>query len=54
MSQQIDLRPLKNKALNFPEPARSLILGEPDTIDTQDFIAKMGVWERLLMMTGEQ
>lgn len=44
----VDLTPLKSKALNFPEPVKSLILSEPDTIDAQDFISKLGTWEKLL------
>lgn len=46
----VDLAPLKEKALKFPEPVKSLILSEPDTIDSQDFISKLGTWERLLRM----
>ena len=45
-----DLRPIKAKALNFPEPLKSLILSEPDMIDAQDFISKLGTWERLAKM----
>ncbi len=46
----VDLRPMKARALNFPEPLKSLILSEPDSIDSQDFISKLGTWERLLKM----
>ena len=42
--------PMKTKALDFPEPVKSLILSEPDMIDSQDFISKIGTWEKLLKM----
>ena len=46
----VDLKPMKAKALNFPEPVKSLILSEPDMIETSDFISKLGTWERLTKM----
>lgn len=49
----VDLIPLKTKALNFPEPVKSLILSEPDTIDAQDFISKLGTYEMLLKMSAK-
>ena len=49
----VDLTPLKTKALNFPEPVKSLILSEPDMIDAQDFISKLGTWERLSKMSAK-
>ena len=45
-----DLRPLKAKALAFPEPVRTLILAEPDQMDSRDLITKIGTWDRLLGM----
>ena len=50
----VDLTPLKAKAINFPEPLKSLILSEPDTIDAQDFISKLGTWDRLAKMSTKQ
>ncbi len=47
---EVSLTPLKEKAFSFPEPVKSLILGEPDSLDSQDFITKLGTWERLLKM----
>jgi hypothetical protein len=47
---QIDMKAMKEKALNFPEPVRSLVLSEADQIDSQDFISKIGTWEKLLKM----
>ncbi len=42
--------PLKEKAVKFPEPARTLILSEPDNMDAKEFITKLGTWEKLLGM----
>ena len=50
MTSECDLRPIKIKAMTYPEPVRSLILSEPDSLPLQDFLAKSGVWERLLKM----
>lgn len=46
-----DIRPLKAKAVKFPEPLKTLILSEPDTMDASEFIGKLGTWERLLKIT---
>ena len=48
--RQISLALLKEKAMRFPEPVRSLILSEPDLLDSSDFIVKLGTWDRLLQM----
>lgn len=50
---EISLIPLKSKALEFPEPVKTLILTEPDQIDSRDFVIKLGTWERLLKMQKE-
>lgn len=47
----INLGPLKEKAFEFPEPVKSLILSEPDTMDGTEFISKIGTYEKLLKMT---
>ncbi len=46
----VDIRPLKTKAPSFSEPVKTLILTEPDMMDSQDFISKLGTWEKLLSM----
>lgn len=46
----VDLAPLKAKALDFPEPVRSLILEEPDELEFKSYLSKMETWERLLKM----
>lgn len=48
-----DIRPLKAKAVNFPEPLRTLILSEPDTMEASEFIGKLGTWEKLLKIKGD-
>ena len=50
----VNLTPMKAKALNFPEPLKSLILSEPDMIEASDFISKIGTWERLAKMSTKQ
>lgn len=48
-----DIRPLKKAAMNFPEPVKTLILSEPDTMDASEFIGKIGTWEKLLRIRGD-
>lgn len=47
----VDIKLMKQKAINFPEPIKSLILSEPDQMEAQDFISKFGTWDRLAKMT---
>ena len=46
----IDIKPMKEKAIGFPEPIKSLILSEPDNMDSSELIAKLATWERLIRM----
>jgi len=48
MTPKIDIRDLKARALSWPEPVRSLILAESDFMPPEEFIVKIGTWERLL------
>ena len=50
MLTNVNISELKLKALNFPEPVKSLILSEPDSLDSLDFISKLGTWEKLLLI----
>ncbi len=50
---KVNIQPMKEKALNFPEPVKTLILSEPDTMESSEFIAKLGTWEKLLRIRGE-
>ena len=45
-----DIRPLKANALRYPDPVRTLILSEPDSLPLNDFLVKSGQWEKLLEM----
>lgn len=54
MTTTVNLAPLKAEALNFPEPVKSLILSEPDTMDAAEFISKLGTWERLSKMSAPE
>jgi hypothetical protein len=51
MSVSLDLKELKAKASQFPDPVRSLILSEHDTVCVDDFLSKFATWERLLKMS---
>ena len=46
----VSIIPLKRSALAFPEPVRSLVLSEPDAIDSRELISLLGTWDRLLAM----
>jgi hypothetical protein len=52
MCAEMDIRFFKSKASMFPEPVRSLILSEGDRMDSDEFIVKYGVWERILKLSG--
>lgn len=49
----VSLKSMKEKALKFPEPVKSLILSEPDTLDSKEFISKVCTWERILELSKE-
>jgi len=51
MSVFLDLKELKAQASEFPDPVRSLILGEKDSLGVDDFLSKFDTWERLLKMS---
>jgi hypothetical protein len=50
---EISMKPLKEKALKLPEPVKSLILSEPDTLDSKEYISKICTWERILDLSRE-
>lgn len=45
---EIDIRHFKEKASMFPEPVRTLILSEKDSLPIEEYISKLGTWEKLL------
>ncbi|EQB74421.1 MAG: hypothetical protein AMDU4_FER2C00010G0002 [Ferroplasma sp. Type II] len=51
---QVSIVQLKHKALKLPEPVKSLILSEPDTMDSNELISKLGTWDKLIAMGGTQ
>ena len=53
MTSKIDIRDLKARALLWPDPVRSLILTESDFMPPEEFIAKIGMFERLLKIQTE-
>ena len=51
MPSLLELRVLKDKASEFPDPVRSLILGERDSLDVEDFLSQVSTWERVLKLS---
>ena len=51
---EVSIIPLKEKAVKFSGPVRTLILSEPDTMDVKEFITKLGTWEKLLGMKNTE
>ena len=51
---EADMRPIKAKALMYPDPVRTLILSEPDSLPLDDFLAKSSQWVKLLKMETEK
>ncbi|MCL4420211.1 MAG: hypothetical protein M1477_00785 [Candidatus Thermoplasmatota archaeon] len=48
---EVDIKPLKREALTFPEPVKSLILSEPDTMESSEFITKVTTWKKIIQMS---
>ena len=49
----VEIKKLKSVAMKFPEPLRTLILGEPDSMGADELIGKLGVWLNLLKISVE-
>ena len=47
---KVDVKPLKQRALTFPEPLRTLILSESDEMDSNEFILKVVTWSKIAKM----
>ena len=43
----VDIRPLKDKAINFHDPVKTLILTEREILESNEFIGKLCTWLRL-------
>ena len=54
MSESIDIRPVKEKAMKLGEPLKSLILSEPDLMSKEDYFAKSETWLKLLQIGGPE
>lgn len=52
MTEQIDMRTLKNRAFALKDPTlrtfREVLISQPDTMSKEEFLAKAQDWLRLL------
>ena len=52
MTEQIDMRPLKNRAFTIKDPSlrtlREVLILQPDTMSKEEYLAKAGDWLRLM------
>jgi hypothetical protein len=48
----ISIIPLKEQAIRFPEPVKTLILSEPDSMESKELISKLATWDRLLQINA--
>ena len=51
MPSLLDLKLLKDKASEFPDPIRSLILSEHDFLGVDDFLSRFSTWEKVLKLS---
>lgn len=49
----IKMEKMKQIAFRMPEPVKSLILSEPESLEFSEFIVKIGTLDRLLAMRQE-
>ncbi len=54
MSEGVDIRTIKERALKLEEPLKSLILSEPDSMSKEDYFAKSETWLKLLQIGGPE
>lgn len=58
MTEQIDMRPLKERALTLTDPSlrtiREVLISQPDTMSKEEYRAKAGDWLRLLEIKETQ
>lgn len=54
MTKNVDIHPLKEAAVKFPEDVKDLILSQDDQIDPIVLISKAKDWERMLRRNGGQ
>ena len=46
----IKMGKMKQIALRMPEPVKSLILSEPESLELSEFIVKVSIWDQLVKM----
>lgn len=51
--KNIEIRKIKEVGLKLPEPVKTLILSEPETLKFDEFMTKITTWDRLLAMRQE-
>ncbi len=54
MKDQVNLRPLKERAMKIGGAFRDIIVSQPDTMDRNEYLTKVGDWLRLLAMKGDE
>lgn len=54
MTELVDLRPLKERALKIGGAFRDIVVSQPDTMETNEYLTKVGDWLRLLTMKDEE
>ena len=48
--KNIEIRKIKEVGLKLPEPVKTLILSEPETLKFDEFMVKIATWDKLLKM----
>ena len=47
---KIPMSPLKQRAIALPDPVKTLILSEPESLEPDELISKLATWDKLLAM----
>lgn len=50
MTDRVDLRPLKERALKIGGTFRDLVAAQPDTMDYDEYLMKVSDWMRILVV----
>ncbi len=53
MNEVKNIREIKSYAEKLPDPARTLILSEPDEMSSDEFLVKFIEWRKLIRMSIE-
>ena len=49
---EVSMDTLKQRAIALPDPVKTLILSEPDIIESKELISKLATWDRLLQINA--